>query len=90
MFCNKCQKKIDTLKKVGFRAVCEYCGSDLHTCVNCKYYSQGKPNDCLVPNSEYVRDREKYNFCEDFFPSNSKKDIPKISKEDVAKKLFKD
>ena len=26
----------------------------------------GKPNDCAVPGTEYVRDREAANFCEEF------------------------
>ncbi|MBX7065766.1 MAG: hypothetical protein K1X28_00905 [Parachlamydiales bacterium] len=52
--------------KIGFRDTCPSCGIDLHTCTGCRYYSPGKPNDCLVPGTEYIRDREAPNFCEDF------------------------
>ncbi len=54
--------------KIGFRAVCLHCNSDLHVCKNCRYFAPGKPNDCLVPGTEYIRDREAANFCEDFKP----------------------
>ncbi|HSX10372.1 MAG TPA: hypothetical protein VLF94_01460 [Chlamydiales bacterium] len=52
--------------KVTFRMVCPHCGIDLHTCTNCRYYMPGKPNDCAVPGTEFIRDREAANFCEDF------------------------
>jgi|GEM_PF-5808468 len=31
-----------------------------------KNYCPGKPNDRLVPGTEYIADREANNFCEDF------------------------
>lgn len=67
MHCWKCAKSLAEMKdKISFRAVCPYCGIDLHTCTNCRYYAPGKPNDCIVPGTEFVRDREAANFCEDF------------------------
>jgi hypothetical protein len=91
MICFKCKTSIDlSEKKIGFRDACETCGTDLHVCKNCKYYFPGKPNDCLVPNTEYVSDREKFNFCEDFAPQNLSKSPLSLKKEDIAKKLFKD
>lgn len=67
--------------KIGFRAVCPHCGIDLHTCTNCRYYAPGKPNDCAVPGTDFVRDREAANFCEEFKvkldPSPSRKDEKK-------------
>ena len=91
MFCYKCKIKIELPeKKVGFRATCEKCGFDLHICKNCKFYCLGKPNNCLVPNTEPITDPEKYNFCEDFSPSETLQPSPETKKEDVAKHLFKD
>jgi hypothetical protein len=76
--------------KIGFRAACPHCSSDLHVCVNCRYFAPGKPNDCLVPGTEPVRDREAANFCEEF-----KLLIPSASPAQADKKknfesLFKD
>ncbi|MBI5273222.1 MAG: hypothetical protein HY861_04490 [Chlamydiia bacterium] len=55
--------------KVGFRASCPHCSSDLHACIGCRYYAVGKPNDCIVPGTEFIKDREAANFCEEFKPS---------------------
>ena len=54
--------------KIGFRAVCIHCDVDLHVCKNCRYYSPGKPNDCIVPGTESIQDRERSNLCEEFKP----------------------
>lgn len=86
--CWKCQG--ETPDPIRFRSTCPHCEIDLHCCVNCRYYSPGKPNDCIVPGTEYVRDREAANFCEDF-----KVKLPqgKMETEDKKKKflsLFKD
>ena len=64
--CWKCLREIDVGRKVSFRAACLHCQADLHVCKNCRFYCPGKPNDCLVPGTEYVRDREAANFCEEF------------------------
>jgi len=56
--------------KIGFRATCPHCEIDLHVCKNCRYYALGKPNDCLVPGTEFIRDREASNFCEEFKVKN--------------------
>jgi hypothetical protein len=90
MFCWKCNQKQDLPNnKVGFRAICENCGFDLHCCKNCKYYFEGKPNDCSVPNTLNISDKEKFNFCEDFF-QREKKSEKKASKKEVSKRLFEE
>lgn len=67
MNCWKCGSLLDNVdRKISFRAVCDNCGISLHCCKNCKNYAPGKSNDCLVPGTEYVSDREANNFCEDF------------------------
>ena len=93
MNCWKC-KKLASEKgvKVGFRAVCPHCDTDLHTCTGCRYYSPGKPNDCMVPGTDYVRNREANNFCEDFKPKTNTT-TPAFEKNKGKKKfnsLFKD
>lgn len=81
MRCWKCLKILgDAHLKIGFRASCLHCGQDLHVCVNCRYYALGKPNDCLVPGTESIRDREKANLCEEFKP---KLDSPLPSQDSV-------
>ncbi|MBN2479542.1 MAG: hypothetical protein JXA94_04880 [Parachlamydiales bacterium] len=91
MICHKCSNKLDLQGKIGFKDICPICESDLHVCKNCRHYIIGKPNDCNVPNTEYVADREKYNFCEDFSFKNDSNNLKKTSfKKDIEKNLFKD
>ena len=68
MSCWNCNRDLNlpNSKKLSFRAACDACGADLHSCINCKYYSKGRPNDCAVPGTDFVRDRERNNFCEEF------------------------
>lgn len=90
MICWKCQKNVEDFEgRVPFRSSCDHCASWLHVCVNCKHYKPGLPNDCAVPDTPIVSDREKYNFCEDFSLSTS---VPE-KKNDIAdaeKRLFGD
>ena len=38
----------------------------MHCCLNCKFHSPGKPNDCISPTVERVLDKEKSCFCDEF------------------------
>lgn len=77
--------------KIAFRASCDKCGSWLHCCKNCKNYKPGLPNDCAVPGTDYIADREKNNFCEEFqllTKSGGGKTPPSAS--DIERRLFGD
>ncbi len=89
MNCWKCHKLISEQPiKLSFRAECQHCGIDLHTCAGCRYYALGKPNDCLVPGTDFIRDRQARNFCEEFAPQTSS---PKEAKPKKGfDSLFKD
>lgn len=88
MQCWKCKKTL-LLEKISFRGSCPLCGFELHTCRGCRYYEKGKPNDCLVPNTEYVRDREAANFCEEF-RAKENSDQNKSNGKQKFNSLFKD
>ncbi len=60
------------VKKISFREVCEVCAVDLHSCSGCKFFQLGLSNNCKVPGTEKIVDREKNNFCDDFSFSDSK------------------
>lgn len=51
---------------LSFSATCEHCDAWLHCCLNCHYYQPGLPNDCKIPNTDQIADREKKNFCDEF------------------------
>jgi hypothetical protein len=91
MQCWKCGTDLNDLPKgrLPFRAICDKCFSWLHCCRNCTNYKPGMPNDCLVPGTEFVADREGANFCEEFQFLGVF--VSKTSGVDVAaKKLFGD
>ena len=92
--CWKCHKALED-GKIMIRAACPHCGADLHVCKNCRHYAPGKPNDCAVPGTDPIRDREAANFCEEFSPrlpptkppaSSSPSNIKRIFGEDIPKK----
>lgn len=86
--CWKCGKELDMpLRQVPFRFTCSFCDAYQHCCVNCHNYQIGLPNNCKVPGTEYIADRENINFCEDFLLLG-KPPKPKPTKEDIAKRLF--
>ena len=96
MKCWKCDFDMEdpSLGKLPFRSTCDKCGSWLHCCKNCKYYTPGLPNDCYIPGTDFVADREGCNFCEEFKllgigaegkgvnPDEKKKDFDSLFKDD--------
>ena len=75
--------------KVGFRATCPSCGAYLHACVNCRLFSPASHNHCLSPTTEFVRDVESANFCEEFdFTSRAKADEAKKAAKSKFDQLF--
>ena len=47
-------------------AMCPSCHSDLHVCANCRFFDRSAHNQCREPAAEFVRDKERANFCELF------------------------
>lgn len=64
--CGVDQEPSSTAYRISFRAVCEKCDHYLHCCKNCNNYKVGMPNDCLIPGTDPISDRESFNFCEEF------------------------
>ena len=91
MKCWRCGEEVDAPEgRLSFRAVCDHCGVWLHCCRNCRHYRPGLPNDCAIPDTEYIADREASNFCEDFAALGAGPPPRRPSAEDVAKRLFRD
>jgi hypothetical protein len=87
--CPKCGAAVEG--PIGFRGACPSCHAYLHSCVNCRLYSPSAHNHCLSSTTEYVRDVEAGNFCEEFDPTTAKKkDAGSVGAADRFKKLFGD
>jgi len=82
--CHTCKTEI-TLEKVSFREECVSCGSDLHVCVNCLFYDTGKANSCREDKADYVKERDRANYCEYFRFAD---DTSGKSEREDAKKLW--
>lgn len=66
MICQHCRKEIPADLFVGRQEQCPFCGTDLHSCLNCVFYEFGAYNDCREVQAERVIDKSRSNFC-DFF-----------------------
>jgi len=91
--CHRCGKELNGPDMVSRTATCPDCGSYLHSCLNCAFYDPHTHNQCREPQSEYVSDREKANFC-DFFTfreseSSGKKEDEFANARKAWEELFK-
>ena len=94
--CAKCKHILSTEGKVSRTSICPHCGSYLHSCVNCKFYSPGSHNDCREPQADYVSDKRSSNFCDYFLfretnaPQDSSEGKYKKNAREQFNKLFGD
>lgn len=70
-FCSRCKKKLVIEARVGKMETCPFCGSDLHICLNCLFYSPSAYNSCHESQAERVVEKDRRNFCEYFTFSNT-------------------
>ncbi len=91
MHCWKCGLSLEELRsgKISFREVCDNCHAYLHCCRNCRYYKPGLPNDCAIPGTETISDREAMNFCEEF-QLMGQGPSKQIDPKEIEKRLFGD
>jgi hypothetical protein len=96
MYCWKCGKAFETKEKIQRKDICPDCESDLRCCYNCEFYDKEAFHQCKEPQAEWVRYKERGNFCDYFRPRKTffrKGSGPKDAAEDKKKKwgsLFKD
>jgi hypothetical protein len=86
--CHKCGEPHTNLNRVSFEKICPKCQAYLHCCFNCRLYDPNASNRCKSSTTEWVPDREKYNYCEEFDFVETKEE-PKTSKEEVKTKFDK-
>lgn len=89
MRCWNCQKELeDPFHKLSFKATCDFCQAWLHCCQNCRFYQVGQPNDCLIPGTEQIADRQTANYCEEFSLRKSEQAPSQASAEEIERRLF--
>ena len=84
--CYKCGEPYQELNPFSFQTICTKCHAYLHCCYNCRLYDPDASNKCKSSTTEWVPNREKYNFCDEFEFVESKPET-KIGKEDTKTKI---
>ena len=70
MVCHNCGREIKLITKVARTEECPNCKADMHCCKNCRFFDPGRNNQCTETQAEYVRQKDRANFCDYFEPSN--------------------
>ncbi len=65
-YCYKCKTEWKSISQPGRYTTCETCASDLHICMNCRYYNPTKSNQCEAQNSEQYVEKNRANSCDEF------------------------
>jgi hypothetical protein len=69
LVCWKCGASLEALS-LPLRRLdeCKQCGSELHVCKLCEWYSTSVAKHCREPIADEVKDKERANFCDYFKP----------------------
>ncbi len=87
--CHKCKAVVE-LERVGRRSECEVCKSDLHVCLNCRFYDPGKGNACMETQAERVTEKDRSNYCDYFsFKEEGTEKAGREAAQELWDKLFK-
>jgi len=88
ILCHHCGREFQQ-EGISRRDSCPGCGSDMHACLNCRLYSKTASKQCTEPQAEFLRDKEKANFC-DWFQPKTEKGGSGESEKDSARKALDD
>ena len=88
--CWKCKKNTVTTS-IYRNSECPVCNTDLHSCLNCKFYDESSHYECKEIIDELVKDKERRNFCDYFVEKQYDTNSDNSSKSvDDAKKSARD
>ena len=96
MVCHSCGREIKLLGAVRRKDECPHCKADALCCKNCHFFDPGRSNQCTESQADYVKDKNRANFCEFFQPNNrvvlvkKSSSTPSLSQQDNVKKAFDD
>ncbi len=87
--CHKCAAEWHNEKRQpGVKECCEKCSAYLHCCLNCRFHDRSAHNECYIPNTDWVGDKRRANFCDQFEFADKEVDTGGDSKKDQAKEAF--
>jgi hypothetical protein len=89
--CAKCGNPYPLSHRVGRKETCPKCDADLHTWHNCRLYSPHAHNECAETQAEWVREKDRANYCDYFDPRRGGSGVAGFeTKRDQAKARFDD
>ena len=65
--CARCGGRLDPAETAG-DAVCDGCGEAVHSCVNCRFFDTGAPNECRAGVEERIAAKSGRNECASYEP----------------------
>jgi len=69
LVCWKCGKSIEDLPlPLGRLSECKACHAELHVCKLCEFYDPHVADQCREPVADFVKEKERANFCDYFKP----------------------
>lgn len=86
--CFKCHFIIEA-EKISYRDECPFCKADLHVCLNCVFHDSSKHNSCIEPSADFVREKDRANYCEYFKFVESRKGKEEKGGREEAERLWK-
>jgi hypothetical protein len=89
--CAKCRNPYEVKDRIGRKDTCPKCDADLHTCLNCRHYNPRAHNECNETQAEWVREKDRSNFCDYFEPSRGAgAGPPSTARQNDARARFED
>jgi hypothetical protein len=70
LICWSCKEEVELPEKITRTVGCPKCDQPLKCCYNCRFYDRDAYHACTEPQAEWVRYKEKANFCEYFTPKS--------------------
>jgi hypothetical protein len=68
VICSSCARAHNFVGTVPFRAECDGCAADLHTCATCRFHDRFVENECREDQADPVARKDRRNLCEYWKP----------------------
>ena len=88
--CHKCGTPYSVTDRIGRKDTCRKCDADLHCCLNCRHYNKHVHNECNENQAEWVRDKDRSNYCDYFDPKRGGSSGAGKSSTEEARSRFED
>lgn len=84
--CFRCGADITEKKPV--RSTLCGCGAEVKVCLNCRHYDRSAPQQCREPQADWVREKDRVNFCDWFQLASAPRGTPSAGEKKDATSAF--